>query len=368
MHTLAYRKCIEPMTPYIPGKPIEDVQRELGLTNVVKLASNENTLGCSPKAKDAVIACLNDSNYYPDGNCTRLREHLAGSLGIAPGEIVFGCGADEVIAMTGKVFVNPGDECITAAQTFSQYAASTVSMGGTMVYAPMKDNSYDLDAIFECITDKTKVIFLANPNNPTGTMFSAEEQSAFLDKVPPHVFVLVDEAYAEYVSDPSYPQTLPLLKKYKNIMLVKTFSKIYGLASYRVGYGIANEETIKMFERIRPPFNVTVQGQAAALAAYQDTDFVRNSFEDNRKAVEYYCNELDCMGIAYIPSQANFVATDTGRDGREVFQALMRKGYIVRPTYIFGMGISWIRVTMGTLEQMKGFVNALKEVLKEIRP
>jgi len=363
MQTVRHRKCIEPMSPYIPGRPIEDVQREFGLTNVVKLASNENPLGCSPKAKEAVIASLDESSYYPDGNCTKLREYLSEALGVAPGEIIFGCGADEVLAMTGKVFVNPGDECITAASTFSQYEVSTVSMGGTMVFAPMKDNAYDLSAIYERITDKTKVIFLANPNNPTGSMFSAAAQIEFLDKVPSHIFIVIDEAYAEYAADPSYPQTLPLLKKYKNIMLVKTFSKIYGLASYRVGYGIADEALIKMYERIRPPFNVTIQGQAAALAAHQDTCFTRRSYENNRAVMEYYCRELDSMGISYIPSQANFVATDTGVDSRDVFQALMRKGYIVRPAYIFGMGASWIRVTMGTLDQMKGFIGALKDLL-----
>ena len=363
MQTVAYRKSIDPMKPYVPGRPIEDVQREFGLANVVKLASNENPLGCSPKAKEAVMASLAESSYYPDGNCTNLRAYLAQSLGVKPGEIVFGCGADEIISMTGKVFVNPGDECVTAAETFSQYEAAALSMGGVMVFAPMKNNAYDLEAIYERITDRTRVIFLANPNNPTGTMFTAGEQLAFLDKVPSHIFVMIDEAYAEFTADPSYPQTLPLLKKYKNIMLVKTFSKIYGLASLRVGYGIADEAIIRLYEKIRPPFNVTIQGQAAALAALQDLDFVKKSYANNRDAMDYYCRELDKMGIRYIPSQTNFVTTDTGRDSRGVFQDLMKKGYIVRPCYIFGMSDSWIRVTIGTMDQMEGFVGALKEVL-----
>ena len=363
MQTVEYRKEIDPMKPYVPGRPIEDVRREYGLTDIVKLASNENPLGCPQKAKDAVMESLAESNYYPDGNCTNLRAFLSESLGIKPAEIVFGCGADEIIAMTGKVFVNPGDECVTAAETFSQYEASTLSMGGAMVFAPMKNNAYDLDAIYERITDKTRVIYLANPNNPTGTMFTAKQQLAFLDKVPSRVFVLIDEAYAEFVADPSYPRTLPMLREYKNIMLVKTFSKVYGLASLRVGYGIAGESIIRLYEKIRPPFNVTIQGQAAALAALSDQDFVKMSYANNRAAMDYYCRELDEMGVKYIPSQANFVTTDTGRDSRCVFQALMKKGYIVRPCYIFGMGITWIRVTIGTMGQMKGFVKALKEVL-----
>jgi len=365
MQPVEHRKVIDPMRPYVPGRPIEDVQREFGLTSVVKLASNENPLGCSPKAREAVLASLAESSYYPDGNCTNLRARLSETLGVKPGEIVFGCGADEIIGMTGKVFVNPGDECITASATFSQYEASAVSMGGVMVFAPMKNNAYDLNAIYDRITDKTRVIFLANPNNPTGTMFTAEEEIAFLEKVPPRVFLLIDEAYAEFVADPSYPQTLPLLKKYKNIMLVKTFSKIYGLASLRIGYGIADEAIIGLYEKIRPPFNVTIQGQAAALAALSDQEFAEESFRNNRRVMDYYCHELDRMGVNYIPGQTNFIATDTGRDSRGVFQALMKRGYIVRPCYIFGMGDSWIRVTIGTMEQMKGFVEALKEALSE---
>ena len=365
MLTVNYRKAIDPMSPYVPGRPIEDVQREYGLASVVKLASNENPLGCSPKAKEAVMESMSQSSYYPDGNCTALRAQLSETLGVAPGRIVFGCGADEIIAMTGKVFVNPGDECITAAETFSQYESAVVSMGGVMVKAPMKDHAYDLGAIYERITDKTKAIFLANPNNPTGTMFTEREQVEFLDKTPSDIFVMIDEAYAEFAADPSYPTTLPMLSKYKNIMLVKTFSKVYGLASLRIGYGIADEGIIAQYEKIRPPFNVTIQGQAAALAALSDREFVKQSYDNNRAAMEYYCRELDGMGIRYIPSQANFVTTDTGRDCRDVFQSLMKKGYIVRPCYIFGMGRPWIRVTIGTMEQMKGFVAALREALSE---
>jgi histidinol-phosphate aminotransferase len=362
--TVEYRKSIEPMAPYVPGRPIEDVQREFNLEKVIKLASNENPLGSSPKVREALIASLEQSNYYPDGNCTRLRERLSQTLSVKPDEIVFGAGADEVLAMIGKVFVNPGDECVTAAVTFSQYEASAVSMGGAMVFVPMKNNAYDLDAIYKRLTEKTKVVFLANPNNPTGTMFSAAEQENFLKKVPSRVLVVIDEAYAEFATDPSYPQTLSMLKKYKNIMLVKTFSKIYGLASLRVGYGIADRGIIQLFEKIRPPFNVTIQGQAAALAALDDQGFVRDSFENNRAAMDYYCGELDSMGLPYIPSQANFVTTDVQRDSREVFQALMKKGYIVRPGYGFGLA-SWIRVTIGTIPQMRGFVGALKEALSE---
>ena len=366
MRNLECRGVIGSMKPYVPGRTIDDVKREYGLSEAVKLASNENPLGCSPKAKEAVIRSLAETCYYPDGNCTGLRALLSESLGVEPGEIVFGCGADEIITTAGKVFINPGDECITSAVTFSQYEASTVSMGGVMIFAPMKNNANDLDAIYERITDKTRIIFLANPNSPTGTMFNADEQIAFLEKVPPGVLVMIDEAYADFVTDTSFPRTLPLIKKYKNLMLVKTFSKIFGLASLRIGYGIADETITRMYDRIRPPFSVSIQGQAAAAAAFSDRDFVKMSYENNRASMDYYCRELDGMGIYHIPSQANFVTADTGRDCRLVFQALMRKGYIVRPCHVFGMGDSWIRVTMGTMEQMTGFVSALKEVLSEL--
>jgi histidinol-phosphate aminotransferase len=353
------------MAPYVPGRPVEDVKKEFGLTQVIKLASNENPLGCSLKAKEAAVTSLEESNLYPDGSCAKLRNLLAESLSVKPTELVFGCGADEVIAMAGKVFISPGDECITGAVTFSQYAASAASMGGVMVYAPLKNHTYDLDAILERVTDKTKIIFLANPNNPTGSAFNAGAQEAFLEKVPPRVLVVIDEAYAEFVTDPHYPRTLPMLQKYKNLMLIKTFSKVYGLASYRVGYGIADESIIALFEKIRPPFNVSAQAQAAAYAAYQDQDFVRASFRVNEQSLAFTCRALEEMGLRYTPSQANFIWMDCGKDSRVVFLDLMKKGYIIRPGYALapGSGETYLRVTMGTLEQMEGFIGALKEAL-----
>ncbi|MDR1001215.1 MAG: histidinol-phosphate transaminase [Clostridiales bacterium] len=362
---IPYRKSIEPLAPYIPGKPIEDVKREYGLTNVVKLASNENPLGCSPVAKAAVIRAMDEANYYPDGNCVALREKLAGKLGISTDEIIFGCGADEVLAMCGKVFVNEGDEAITARFTFSQYAASVESMGGKMIYAPMKDHGFDLGAIASAVTPRTKVIFVANPNNPTGTIFGKDALYKFLSDIPPRIFVVIDSAYEEYVIDPCYPSyayVKELMKKFNNIMLIKTFSKIYGLASLRVGYGVANKEIVTLFEKVRPPFNVTIQGQAAALASLDDPGFAEKTARINRESMDYYCGKIGEMGLEYIPSQANFVMTNVGRDSREVFVGLMKRGYIIRPGAPFGMD-EWIRVTMGTMEQMEGFIKALGAVL-----
>ena len=349
------------MTPYVPGRPIEAVKKEYNLTEAVKLASNENPFGCSPGVLDAVMKTFEAAQLYPDGNCTKLREAVSERYDIGADRLVFGAGTDDVIAMLGKILIDAGDECITGAATFSQYAAATDSMGGTTVYAPMKNHGYDLEGIIDKINEKTKMIFIANPNNPTGTMHTAAEQAAFMAKVPEYVTVVFDEAYREFVDSSDYPDTWQTLKQYKNAVLLKTFSKIYGLASFRVGFGAMDKETARQIEKIRCPFNVSVQGQAAACAALADADFVRDSFEENRANLSYTAKALSDMGLFVIPSQANFVMVDTKRDSLEVFEALMRQGYIIRPGSAFGMD-TFIRVTIGTRGQMEGFIKALKYV------
>jgi histidinol-phosphate aminotransferase len=350
------------MQPYVPGRPIDEVKRQYGLSRVVKLASNENPLGCSPKVPEAVARTFAEARLYPDGYCTELRQVVSGKYNIAPEQLVFGAGTDDVIAMLGKIFINPGDEAVTAQTTFSQYAASVESMGGVMVYTPMKDYGFDLRAIVKSITEKTKLIFVANPNNPTGTYHTAEEQSWLMENVPGDVTVIFDEAYREYVTASDYPDTWATLKKYKNAVLLKTFSKIYGIASLRVGFGAMSAETAAQIEKIRCPFNVTVQGQAAALAALNDTAFMEKSKGENRRVMEFTGRALTEMGLYYIPSQANFLMADVKRDSRAAFEALMKKGYIIRPGAAFGMD-TFLRITVGTQEEMEGFMDALKEVL-----
>ena len=364
MSTIQYRTEISPLRPYVPGKPIDDVKREYGLSEVVKIASNENPYGCSPKACQAVVDTLTGPNaaLYPDGACTVLREALAKKYNVAPERLVFGCGTDEIISMIGKVFVNHGDECITAAVSFSQYAASVNSMGGTMVYSPMKEHGFDLPDILTKITDKTKVIFIANPNNPTGTMHTAAEQDAFMAKVPAHILVAFDEAYGEFADSPDYPDTTAMLDKYPNILYMKTFSKAYGLASLRVGYAIGQADVITLFEKIRNPFNVSVQAQAAAVAALADTEFLAMSVEKNREVRDYLYAEFGKMGLTYIPTQTNFLMVDIQKDSAQAFIDLMKEGYIIRPGAAFGMQ-TFLRVTLGTMEQMKGFVEVLKSIL-----
>lgn len=356
-----YRDCLQPLRPYVPGKPIDAVKRLYGLSEVVKLASNENPLGCSPSVPEAVARTFTEAQLYPDGYCTELREAVALKYGVPPENLVFGAGTDEVIAMLGKIFVNPGDECVTAEVTFSQYASAVESMGGVMVYAPMKDYGFDLSAMLARITDKTKLVFIANPNNPTGTYITAAEQAAFMKAVPPQVTVVIDEAYREYVAAPDYPDTWEMLKQYPNAVLLKTFSKIFGLASLRVGFGVMRKETASEIEKIRCPFNVTVQGQSAALAALADTAFVQKSHDENRRVMAFTEKALTEMGIFCIPSQANFIMADMKRPSPALFEALMKKGYIVRPGSAFGMD-GFQRVTVGTQPQMEGFLKALKEV------
>ena len=358
------REAIANLKPYIPGRPIEDVKREFRLETVHKLASNENPYGCSSKARRAIIDSALKGELYLDGHCSLLRVAVSKHLGIAENQLVFGAGTDEVIAMISKVFVNEGDECITAETTFSQYFASVKPMNGIMKYAPMKDYGFDLDKIIELITPKTKAIFIANPNNPTGTMHTNKQQLDFIAKVPKDVLIVIDEAYAEFVDSPDYPQTLEHMKEHKNVMLLKTFSKVYGLAALRVGYGVAAPEIIEEFEKIRCPFNVSVAGQSAATAAIGDQEFVDETKINNLAVKELMYKAFKDMGLFYIPTHANFVMVDVKRDSTEVFTALMKKGYIIRPGAAFGMD-SFIRITLGTIGQMMGFIIALKEVLGE---
>ena len=359
---LKYRDCINNLSAYVPGKPIEDAKKEYGVDTMVKLASNENPWGASPLAEQAYMDAYKSVSIYPDGNATALKNAISAKFSVKPESIITGCGTDEVIYMIGKTFIEPGDECITGEITFSQYAAAVESMGGKMIYVPLKNHVFDLNGIYDGITKKTKLIFLSNPNNPTGTAYSQAAQRAFINAVPDNILIVKDEAYAEYVEDPDYPRTFDELKKHKNVMLLKTFSKIYGLASLRVGYGITDAETVGMMNRLRGPFNVTTPGQAAAAAALSDDGFVKKAYLENRKAISFLYSVFDEMGLEYIPSQANFVMVNAGKDCGRMHVELMKRGYIIRPGAPFGLN-THIRVTTGTMEQMEGFISALREVL-----
>ncbi|MGF7058367.1 histidinol-phosphate transaminase [Brassicibacter mesophilus] len=357
--SISFREELKELSPYKPGKPIDDVKREYGLTEVIKLASNENPLGCSPKAIEAIKEAFQNLALYPDGNCTLLKKALSDKLNLNENQIILSSGSDEVIDLIAKTFINKGDEAIMADITFPRYIATTKMMGGKPVIVPLKDWTHDLNGMLDKITEKTKLIWLCNPNNPTGTMFSEEKLISFLDKVPQNIVVVYDEAYNEYVTKDDYPKdSISLLEKYPNILILRTFSKIYGLAALRVGYTMASEEIIENINKIRGPFNVNSLAQAAALAALEDQDFIKESFRINKEGKEYLYDEFSKMNLEYAPSETNHIFVNVEKDANEVFIELQKKGMIIRP-----MVGTWIRVSIGTMEQNKMFIKLLKNLL-----
>lgn len=355
---IQHRTEIADLQPYKPGKPIDDVKREYGLTHVVKLASNENPLGCSPKAMEAIRQALDSLSLYPDGNCTELKNALAAKFGLKPSQVLPSGGSDEMVDMISKAYVNPGDEVIVADITFPRYIATAKMMGGIPVVVPLKNFTYDLDAMYHAITSRTKLIWLCNPNNPTGTMFGEKALMEFLDKVPQHIMVIYDEAYNEYVTREDYPQeAYRLIDKYPNIVVMRTFSKIYGLAALRVGYTIAREEIITALNKIRNPFNVNTLAQKAAIAALEDQDFIQRAYVLNKQGKEYLYGAFDQMGIPYAPSEANHIFFNCRYDAQEIFEELQKRGVIIRP--MFG---TYARVSIGTMEENQLFIETLKEV------
>ncbi|MGI6037869.1 MAG: histidinol-phosphate transaminase [Limnochordia bacterium] len=348
--------------PYVPGKPIEEVQRELGLKDVIKLASNENPLGPSPGGLKAVEERIGSIHIYPDGSCFQLKDALSRHLQVDREQIMVGNGSDELLKMIGEAFLNPGDEVIMAQPSFSEYNYVARLMGAVEVVVPTKDYTHDLEAMADAITEKTKIIFVCNPNNPTGTIVKRREVEDFLQRVPDNVLVVFDEAYYEYVDDPDYPQTLEYIAAGRNVITLRTFSKIYGLAGLRVGYGVATKEVAQLVDRVREPFNVNSLGQIAGVGALADTDFLQRSRQVNREGRDYLYQAFADLGLRYVPTQANFILVDVGQDSSDVFKKLLAQGVIVRSGDIFGLQ-TYLRVTIGKAEENERFINALKKVL-----
>ena len=350
---------------YQPGKPIEEVKRELGLDQVIKLASNENPYGCSPAAKEAVTAELSNLSVYPDGGAVELTAQLAEKLGVKSNQIIFGCGSDEVIALITRAFLVPGDETIMADCTFSVYKSNADIENAVSIEVPLKDGTHDLDAMLAAVNDKTKIIWVCNPNNPTGTIISEEQLIRFMEAVPQDVMVVLDEAYYEYVTDASYPQSLALLDQYSNLVVLRTFSKIYGLAALRIGYGIGQPEVIRLINQVREPFNTGRPAQAAAKAALMDDQFIQHCRSSNSEGIVYLQGEFDRLGLSYFPAHGNFIMVDVQTPGKEMFDLLLRQGIIVRPG--FAKYPSYIRVSVGTPEQNQAFVGALETALRQLK-
>ncbi len=350
------------LKPYVPGKPISELERELGITDSVKLASNENPLGCSELAKAAIQAELSDVALYPDGGGVALRAALAAKHGIEPNRITLGNGSNDVLDMIARVFLAPGYESLFSQYAFAVYPISSQAVGATLNMVPAKDYGHDLEEMLNRVGDKTRVVWIANPNNPTGTWLNGEELEGFIAAVPSNVIVVVDEAYIEYVDEADYPDASQWLDKYPNMIVTRTFSKSYGLASLRVGYGLAHPDITDLLNRVRQPFNVNSMALAAALAALDDQDFIQRSVESNRQGMAQLTDAFEAMGLDYIPSVGNFVTVDLGRPSAEVDQALLRAGCITRPVANYGLP-NHLRITVGLKEQNERVLAALKQAL-----
>jgi histidinol-phosphate aminotransferase len=352
------------LQPYVPGKPIEEVEREYGVTDVAKLASNENALGPSPLGLRAAREACGRVHLYPDGSAFYLKKAISERFGIPVEEIVVGNGSNEIIELLVRTFVLEGEEVLTSAQSFIAYKLAAHAHGRTLVEAPMRARfHYDLDAIHARLTPRTKVIFLANPDNPTGTWFLEKDLVHFLGSVPRDALVVLDEAYVEYVDAEGFQDSLALRRRHPNLVVLRTFSKIYGLAGLRLGYAFARPEIVAFLDRVRAPFNVNMVAQAAGAAALADEEHVRNSRELVRAERPFLEAGLRELGAVVVPSQANFVLADfPGRPGKDLFEALLREAVVVRPVAGYGFPTAQ-RITVGTRGENEKALGALRKVL-----
>ncbi len=347
---------------YQPGKPIEETARELGCDprEIVKLASNENPLGPSPQALEAMREAVTNAHLYPDGGTFYLRNALAEKLGLARENIIVGNGSNEIIEFLAHAFLKPGDALITSEHAFVAYKIIGRVLGAETIEAPSRDYGHDLDAMLGAITGRTELIFIANPNNPTGTFLGRTEIARFLDRVPPQLIVVFDEAYYEFIDDP--PDLLPFVREGRNIVLLRTFSKIHGLAGVRVGYGMARPELIEVLGKTREPFNVNSIAQIGALAALRDEEHERETKRVVDEGRVFLEREFAALGLRFIPSKGNFILVNVG-DGRAVFRAMLERKVIVRAMKGYNLP-EWVRVTIGTMAQNRRCIQVMREVMK----
>ena len=357
------RQGVESLRVYEPGRPLEEVAREHGLdpAELVKLASNENNLGPSPKAIEAMREAAACMHLYPDGGAFYLRRALSEKLEVSSDRFIFGNGSNELIELLGHVFLEPGTNIVMSECAFVIYRLMASARGAETLAAPMREFTHDLDAMAERVNDQTRLVFVANPNNPTGTRVENGRLRAFLDALPPHVLPVLDEAYVELLAEADQPASLDWLRTGRPLILLRTFSKTYGLAGVRLGYGVSCPEVISLLEKFRQPFNVNAMAQAAALAALEDHDHVRQTREQVRSGRLYFEKAFAGMGLETVPSCANFLLVKTG-DSRGTFQALQRKGVIARPMDGYGLP-DWLRISVGTHEENLQAVERLQEIL-----
>lgn len=348
--------------PYKPGKPIEELEREYGISGSIKLASNENPLGPSPKAAEALRSTIGSLHRYPDGSGYRLTRKLAEKLATAPEKIVLGNGSDDVIGMLCRALLTPEDDAVMSAPSFLMYEILVRSVGASPVFVPLKDLAVDLETMLSAVTEKTRMVFVNNPNNPTGTFIRAREFEAFLRRLPPSVTVVLDEAYIEFSRDPDCVNGLSLLGEYPQVAVLRTFSKVYGLAGLRIGYGVMDAELAGLLHRVRQPFNTSSPAQAAAAAALDDDSFLQRTLQMVAAEVDFLQQELGRMGVRCFPTQANFFLVDVEEDGDRFFEKMLRQGVIVRSMVSYGYP-QYIRVNAGTREENLRFLRAMKTVL-----
>jgi histidinol-phosphate aminotransferase len=354
--------CVQALRPYTPGKPVAELERELGIRNTIKLASNENPLGPSQSVLKAIQAGFSELSRYPDGNGFGLKQALSRHLGINPEQITLGNGSNDVLELVTRAFANQESEIIYSQYSFAVYALATQAIGARAVEVPALNWGHDLEAMLDAVSDKTALIFVANPNNPTGTWVTKDAIINFLERVPPRVIVVLDEAYCEYISLDAYPDGISLLTRFPNLLVTRTFSKAYGLAALRVGYGISGEDIADMLNRVRQPFNVNSLALIAAEAALEDGDHLQQSTRMNEAGLRQLEKGLDGLNLEYIPSVGNFIAFNTGRDGQQVYQALLREGVIVRPIGNYGMP-NYLRVSVGLSNENQRFLDAMGKII-----
>ncbi|MBU5675813.1 histidinol-phosphate transaminase [Alkaliphilus sp. MSJ-5] len=359
-----FRKELDALRPYVPGKPIEEVQKEYGIDQIEKLASNENPLGPSPKAVEAIKREAENINIYPDAYAMKLKQEIAKRTNLSHENIVTGNGGEQIIQIIAQTFISHGDEALMADTTFGLYETSVLNMGGVPVQLPLKNYKHDLDGFIEKINDKTKIIYICNPNNPIGNILSKDEIENFVAKVPEDIVIVFDEAYYDYAKvNPDYPESLHILAKRPNTILLRTFSKVAGIAGVRVGYALTSKEIAAQMGKVKDVFNVNVLAQAAALGALEDTEHIEKTIKLNYDSIaimEKYFEEND---LEYIKSNANFIFANINTHSKPVFEELMKQGIIIRPGYLWKWD-NWIRVSTGTIEQTEKFIDKLDGILK----
>jgi histidinol-phosphate aminotransferase len=355
------RNALASLEPYVPGRSAEDVMERFGLTEVAKLGSNENPLGLSPRVREALIRSLDRIHHYPDGECTGLRRRLAARLELTSAHFCVANGVDNVLTCLGLAFLDTGDRVVVGHPTYTAYTGLAKLLGAVPVEVPLREWRFDVEAM-AAASRGARAVIVCNPNNPTGTILHHDEVQMLLERVSPEVLVVLDEAYAEWVDDPAFPDAVALLRRHPNVIVLRTFSKIYGLAGLRVGYAIAVPEVAGFLNQVREPFPVNRLAQAAAEAVFDDNAYVEKSFENNRAGKTFLAGEMSTLGLRHLPSQANFILVDLGRPAAEVAERLLARGVIIRPGAMWGLP-TWARITIGTPPENARVIEALSAVL-----